>query len=81
MAGYKKTEAGGQLSCFRLCLDKLQSSAFRIEMCQQLALLILNNLIVLQKTTLGDKSCFSSCETQEKKITLLTEIWSAVEVY
>lgn len=35
-------------------------------MCQQLALLILNNLIVLPKTILGDKSCFSGCEILKK---------------
>lgn len=65
MAGYKEIEAGGQLSCFGLCLGKLHSSAFRIEMCQQLSL---NNLIILLKTTSEDKSCFCSCETSDRKI-------------
>lgn len=65
--GYKKTGAGGQISCCRLCLGKMHSNAFRIEMCQQLASLVLNDFIVLLKTLLEDKSHFCSCETPNKK--------------
>lgn len=49
----------------------------KIEMCQQLALLILNNLIVLPKTTLGDKSYFSGCEILNKKYIY----WQSLQVY
>ena len=45
----------------------MHSNAFRIEMCQQLASLVLNDFIVLLKTLLEDKSHFCNYETKKKK--------------